>query len=191
MKRIVIAAALIATLGGCISIGPKAPKSLLTLTATETAAAGAARSTAAAEMLTIGTITVPAAIATTRIPVYAGATELAYVKDAAWNEAPSRLFARLLGETVSTRTGRIVIDARTTTIDPGTRLSGTLQRFGVDPARSEAVVTFDAFLLRGTAITTRRFEARVPVSAVEAREVGRALNRAANDVARQVAGWLR
>ena len=39
-------------------------------------------------------------------------------------------------------------------------------------------------------MSTRRFEARVPVAAPETAFVGPALNEAANDVAGQVADWL-
>lgn len=176
---------------GCISIGPKAPKSLLTLTAMTTVVAGAGQTARADDTIAVLTPIAPASIQTTRIPVYDGSSELTYVKDAEWNEPPVKLFQRLLSETVARTTGRLVVDQRLTSAAPGLRLSGQLLRFGVDPQAMQAVVTFEGTVTRGERIEQRRFEARAPIAAVEAREVGRALNQAANDAAAQVATWLK
>ena len=72
------------------------------------------------------------------------------------------------------------------------QLTGELRNFGVVASSSEAVVTFDAALKRSASanIEKRRFEARVPVSAVAAGPVGVALNQAANQVAVDVADWV-
>ena len=53
------------------------------------------------------------------------------------------------------------------------------------------IVQFDGALSTagGTRVETRRFEARVP-SADDATSVGVALNRAANQVALEAAGWI-
>ena len=191
MKRLFLLLPFVA-LSGCVSFGPKPAKVLLTLTPATTVVAGASRTAGAGEVITVLTPVTPAAIATTRIPVYDGASELAYVADAAWNEAPARLFQRLLAETVATKTGKIVLDFRQSTMDPGTRLSGQLQKFGVDPARMQAVVVYDGILSRaGGGIETRRFESRVPLTAIEGRAVGAALNQAANDTAAQIAEWMK
>lgn len=193
MKRatVLLSLALPIALGGCVSIGPKAPRSLLTLTAASAVAAGVGRTVTADDAISIQTPLAPASIQTTRIPVYDGSSELAYVKDAAWNEPPVRLFQRLLSDTVAQVTGRLVVDQRVTSAAPGLKLSGQLLRFGVDPQAMQAVVTFEGTITRGERIEQRRFETRVPIVAIEAREVGRALNQAANDAAAQVAGWLR
>lgn len=52
---------------------------------------------------------------------------------------------------------------------------------------------YDASLTRAgqSAIEKRRFEARVPVAAIEPTAAAEALGRAANDVAGQVADWVR
>ena len=190
--KVIAPLVVVALLGGCVSFGPKAPKLLLTLSATTTVVAGASRTAGPGETITVLTPVTPAAIATTRIPVYDGASELSYVKDAAWNEAPARLFQRLLSETVAQKTGKIVLDFRQSTLDPGTRLSGQLQRFGVDPATSEAVVVYDGILSRsGGGIETRRFEARAPLAVIEGRAAGAALNQAANTAAAQIAEWVK
>ena len=52
------------------------------------------------------------------------------------------------------------------------------------------MVRFDAVLQSGDSqVTTRRFEAVVPGVAAEPEAVGAALNRAANQVADEVAAW--
>ena len=72
------------------------------------------------------------------------------------------------------------------------RLSGELRNFGVDGSTSEAVVTFDAALIRttGEVVEKRRFEARVPIAAIEANAASQGINQAANQVAGQVADWV-
>lgn len=188
---VALAAGLCASLGGCVSIGPKAPKSLLTLTPAAALVVGPGRTASADNTIAVLTPVAPASIQTTRIPVYDGSSELAYVKDAAWNEPPVRLFQRLLSDTVAQATGRLVVDQRVTSAAPGLRLSGQLLRFGVEPQAMQAVVTFEGTITRGERIEQRRFETRVPIAAIESREVGRALNQAANEAAAQVAGWLK
>ena len=107
-------------------------------------------------------------------------------------EPPARQFARLLSDTVTARTGRVVMSGAQSLADPGARLAGELRMFGVDASAREAVVTYDAALVRdeGGALEKRRFEARVPVSAIETGPVGVALNQAANQVAGEVADWV-
>jgi cholesterol transport system auxiliary component len=104
---------------------------------------------------------------------------------------PANLFARLVSETVAATTGRVVLDPSQFTFDPGQRLTGTLQRFGLDAPRLEVVAVYDAVLARqGGGITTRRFEARIPVAAADAASVAPALNQAANQLATEVAAWV-
>ena len=178
-------------LGGCLSFGAEPPASLLTLTPTATAPAGTGGSSAAGTALVLSDFEAPAALDVTRVPVQASDTEIAYLKDAVWVEKPARLFRRLVGETIRTRSNRVVIDGD----DPGaladTRLTGTLRQFGYDARTSSVVVVFDAVRPgEGNAVTTRRFEAVVPGVLPEVGSVGPALNQAANDVAGQVADWV-
>ncbi len=179
-------------LAGCISFGASPPESLLTLTPEAAVAVGQSQTSATAPTITVAVPSVPQSLATARIPVQATPTSIAYVKDAAWAEPPARLFARLLSDTVSTRTGRVVLVPGQSTVDPGARLGGELRAFGVDAASNEAVATYDATLIRGdtVAVEKRRFEARVPVAAIDAASSGVALNQAANQVAAQVADWV-
>ena len=186
-----IAAAAALALSACLG-GGHVPDHLLTLTAAETRPVAQPRNAGPNEAVTVVVPTVPQALRTTRIPVYVSETVVQYIKDADWVENPGPLFGRLLGETIAARTGRVVLDPSQYSHDPGTRLSGQLLRFGLDPAAMQVVVTYDAAIARGSAggVTTNRFEARVPVAAATPDAVAPALNQAANQVADQVAAWL-
>lgn len=187
-------AALLATLAlsGCISFGAEPPPMLLSLTPATTLSPGTSRTAAAGTAITVLPPRVPAALANNRVPVMSGDTSIAYVKDAQWVDQPNRLFRALLSEVISAKTGRLVLDNRQFSFDPGTRISGQLLKFGVDAGTNEAVVTYDAARTTtgGEQLEERRFEARVPVSAIEAGAVAGALNTAANRVADEVAGWI-
>lgn len=185
-----VAAAL--SLGGCITFGAKPPPSLLTLESASSVPTGETRSSASAQTITIAVPAVSQALATTRVPVQSSNTSLAYVKDAIWVELPARLFARLTADTVAAKTGRVVLSTAQSFSDPGARLSGELRNFGVDAATSEAVVTFDAALIRtnGNVVEKRRFEVRVRVDTITAGPVARGINQAANQVAAEVADWV-
>jgi cholesterol transport system auxiliary component len=189
--RVYAAAACALALSACLG-GGHVPDHLLTLTAAETRPVAQPRNAGPNEAVTVTVPTVPQSLRTTRIPVYLSETTVQYLKDADWVENPGALFARLLGETIAARTGRVVLDPSQYSHDPGIRLTGQLQRFGLDPAAMQVVVTYDAAIARGTAggVTTNRFEARVPVAAATPEAVAPALNQAANQVADQVAAWL-
>ena len=175
---------------GCLSFGANPPPTLMRLTS-DAQPGTAARTAGAGEAITVVPPSVPAELMTPRVPVRTGATQVAYVKDAQWVEAPNILFARLLSATIAGRTGRVVLDPKQFTFDPGQRLTGTLQTFGLDADRMEAVLVFDAAVSRGKeAVETRRFEARVPVPALDAASAPAALNQAANQVAAEVAAWV-
>lgn len=190
--RIALAGMAALALSGCISFGAKPPKTLLTLVPVSTMPATTARQAGPGQTVTILYPTTPAAINVTRVPVYDSNGTISYVKDIAWNDTPSHLFQNLVSETVAARTGRVVVDGRQYTLDPGTRISGQLLKFGIDASTTQAVVVYDAIMARsgGAGIDTRRFEARAPVSTI-ATGSGSALNVAANDVAAQVAAWIK
>lgn len=190
--RIVLPVLALALLGGCSFLGGSTPPQLLTLSASTPLPANTQRTATAGNTLTVQVPTAAAAVAGTRVPVYDGGTAIAYVKDAVWVDAPARQLQRLLSETIAARSDRVVLDPRQSSVDPGARVSGSLARFGIDAVTNEAVVTFDAQLVRdaGT-VLTRRFEARASIAAVDALNAATGLNRAANDVAVQVADWVR
>jgi cholesterol transport system auxiliary component len=179
-------------LAGCLSFGGKPPKALLTLTPTTTLPVGSSQNSASAKTITITVPAVPQSLAVARIPVTTG-DQVAYVTDAQWVEAPQRLFARLMSDTIAAKTGRVVLSTAQSFSDPGARLSGELRNFGVDGSTREAVVTFDGALIRGSdtsKVEKKRFEARVAVSPIDYTTVGPALNQAANQVAAEVADWV-
>ena len=190
MKK--LATLLVLPLAGCISFGAKPPEALLTLTPAMQLPVGESQRSSASATITVAVPSVPQELASSRIPVHAGGTAIAYVKDAQWVERPSQLFQRVLADTITSRTGRLVLSSRQSQLDPGAYLMGEIRAFGVDADRSEAVVTYDAALIRGpeTMVEKRRFEARVPVTQVETTPVAAALNQAANQVAGQVADWV-
>jgi len=178
-------------LSGCLSLGGKVPESLLTLTSTATAPAGSGASGNAATAIAMSEFEAPAKLDVTRVPVQVTDSEIAYVKDAVWNEKPARLLRRLIAETIRARSDRLVIDGD----DPGalaaTRVSATLREFGYDARTGEVVLVLDAAKAgEGSSVTTRRFEARVPGVVAEAGPVGVALNEVANTVAGEVAAWV-
>lgn len=192
MNRIIPALVMGASLGGCVSFGGKAPASLLNLTSIARVAPNETRAAQAGDAIVINVPVVPQALATNRVLVMTGATDLAYVKDAVWVEPPAKLFQRLVSETVAAKTGRVVLDARQLALSPGTQVTGTLSVFGIDPDAGQAILVYDAAISadHGKSVRTRRFEARVPVGAVKPETVGRALNTAANKAAEEVAAWI-
>lgn len=179
-------------LSGCISFGAKPPPSLLTLDPATPAPVGKVETATPEHTMTVNVPVVPQELAVQRVPVQASDTSIAYVKDAQWVEPPAKLFARLLADTITAKTDWVVLGSEQSRVDPGTRLSGELRNFGIDAATHEAVVTYDAALLRSGAssVVKQRFEARVPVSEIAAGPAGIALNQAANQVAAEVAGWV-
>ena len=190
MRQTLLALGATLALSACFG-GPKPPPTLMRLSAEQARPAAATRTAAAGETLTVVVPTVPRELQTLRVPVHESEIAVAYLKKAQWVEMPAEQFARLVSETISATTGRVVLDPRQFTLDPGIRLTGTLQRFGLDATRMEAVAVYDAALARRDgAVATRRFEARVPVATADAASVSPALNQAANRVAAEVAAWV-
>jgi cholesterol transport system auxiliary component len=177
-------------LGACVSFGGKAPVSMLVLTADNVVAAGAARTAAVTDALVIQIPQVPRKLDNNRVPVQIDASSIAYLKDAFWADKPARLMQMLLVETVSAKSGNLVLNE----VDAGGKatryLSGSLLEFGIDATTNEAVVVYDMVkIIRGSATEKRRFEARRPVNAIAPAPAGAAINAAANDVASQIADW--
>jgi cholesterol transport system auxiliary component len=181
---------LLIMLGACVSFGGKAPVSMLVLTADNVVAAGAARTAVVTDALVIQIPQVPRKLDNNRVPVQIDASSIAYLKDAFWADKPARLMQMLLVETVSAKSGNLVLNE----VDAGGKatryLSGSLLEFGIDATTNEAVVVYDMVkIIRGSATEKRRFEARRPVNAIAPAPAGAALNAAANDVASQIADW--
>jgi cholesterol transport system auxiliary component len=181
-----------AALSACVSFGgTKAPPSLLILTPTAKVADGAAKSALQKDALIVLAPAVPRKLDINRIPVQIDNSSFAYVKQAYWADKPAKLMQSLLTETITAKTGRLILDETDAGGQAGSYLSGSLLEFGVDARSNEAVVIYDAvWQERGKAVAKRRFEARSPVGVIEAETVGVALNSAANDVAGEIADWL-
>ena len=191
LRSALLLATLSASLAACVSFGAKAPPSLLVLTATSSVQGGSAQSGATSDAFIVLLPEVPRKIDTNRVPVQIDGSSIAYLKDAVWADKPARLMQLLLMETISAKTGRLVLNE----VDAGGKaqqfLTGSLIEFGIDASSMEAVVVYDAVkLVRGQVVEKRRFEAREPVLEVAAAPAGAALNKAANDIAVQIAAWV-
>lgn len=178
-------------LGACVSFGGKAPPSMLVLTAANSVGNGATKSGASGDALIVLLPETPRKLDSNRVPVQIDDSSIAYIKDAVWADKPSRLVQLLLMETIAAKSGRLVLNETDAGGKAQQYLSGSLLEFGVDAAASEAIVVYDAVkLVRGQNVEKRRFEARRPITLVDAPSAGRALNEAANDVAAQISDWV-
>ncbi|MFC0685680.1 ABC-type transport auxiliary lipoprotein family protein [Novosphingobium clariflavum] len=179
-------------LPGCISLAAKPPEQLIRLTSEETAPAGAQVSSQLADAIVVADPEADRSLDVLRVPVKVDASGLSYLKDAVWTEKPTRQMRTLLAETLRARTGKLVVEGIGYEVSGKTLIGGRLLDMGYDAPTRSVVVRFDAIRTeRGGPITTRRFEARVADVKPEASKVGPALNQAANDVARQVADWVK
>lgn len=196
LLRICAVMALPLVLSACVSLGGggggKAPASLLTLTPAQSAPAGSMASATADQAIMVMEPETDAHLAVLRIPVQVDDANIAYLQGAVWAERPARLFRALLAETLRVKTGRLVVeDSQSAVPATGTRLSGNLIAMGYDARTGSVVVRYDAIRTgpKGE-VQTRRFESVVPGVAPLPASVGPALNKAANDVAAQVAEWM-
>lgn len=186
-----LAAALL--LSGCVSFGGDPPDRLLTLDAAHKVAAGTPRTAGAGRSLIVAEPEAAKMLDTVRVPVQTSPTSVAYVTKVQWADTPRHLFRRLLAETISATTDRIVLDPGQFSGDGGQRLAGELVAFGIDEASHSAIVTYDAMLLTpgGVAIARQRFTASTPVGGkIDSATVGAPLSNAANKVAGEVAAWV-
>jgi cholesterol transport system auxiliary component len=189
--RIYAAAVALALLGGCISLGGKAPKLLFGLTAEKAPAAGTLPGGRIGDALVVLDPQADRKLDVLRVAVQIDATKIAYLKDATWVERPARLMRHLLAETIRAKGQHLVLEASDDVIGTKQTLAGRLIDMGYDARSQSAVVRYDA--MRSNAqglIEARRFEAVVPGVSAQSSSVAAGLNRAANDVAAQVADWV-
>jgi cholesterol transport system auxiliary component len=178
-------------LAGCVSFGKDPPETLFNLTSSSVAAAGSGSSGTAAQAIAVMEPQASARLDVTRVPVQVDDASVAYLMNAQWVEKPSRLFTRLLEETIRAKGNRLVLDGGDSEFAAATKLSGQLLDLGYDARSGSVVVRYNAVLqLPGGQIRTRLFEASVPGIPASAPAVAPALNQAANDVASQVAEWV-
>ncbi len=192
---IALAAALSGALGGCsISSmlgGGKVPATLLTLTPEAADPGQMTRSASAAQAVTIAVPVIAKELRTTRVPAQVDANNVQYLANMQWVDTPDRLFQALVAETVRRTTNRVVLDSRQAALDPGLLVNGQLQQFGYDAQTGQVIVQYDGALSTegGAHIETRRFTVTLPADGTAA-TVGPALNRAANQVALDIAKWI-
>lgn len=187
-----IALSCLLLLGGCVRFGAKPPAELLSVASTTRIQPGTAIN-ADAGSLTVLEPDVAKAIDNLRVAVMTRNGSYAYVPKASWVDTPQNLFRAVLAETVSARNGTLVLDPGQYAAGSQRRLSGELVAFGIDAAAMQAVVTYDAALVSNgrDVLVKRRFTATAPVSQVSPRSAAPAIQAAANDVAVQVADWLK
>jgi cholesterol transport system auxiliary component len=194
LKSVFAAGALSLALSACAGLlggGAKAPPTLQTLTPEAPDPGAISRTANAGQAVTVAVPIVPKELRTVRVPVQVNPTDIQYVTGVQWVDTPDHLFQRLVAETIRRTTDRVVLDSALTTLDPGYLLSGQLQRFGYDAQTGQVIVEYDGALstMGGTRVDARRFVATVPADGTAA-TVGPALNRAANQVAADVAKWV-
>ena len=195
MLRFAVPLALAASVAGCslggLLGGGKPPTTLLTLTPEAADPGPHTRSANAGQSVSIAIPVAAKELRTVRVPVQVSPTQVQYVTNLQWIDTPDRLFKDLVAETVRRTTNRVVLDVNQAALDPGLLVNGKLQRFGYDAASGNVVVEYDGALSTagGSRVETRRFVATVPADGTAA-TVGPALNRAANQVAGEVASWI-
>ena len=183
--------ALMLALSGCLSLGGKPPPTLLTLTPAMPIPAGTVTSGDPRTAIMVMEPETDQRLAVVRVPVQIDDTNVAYIKGAAWVERPARLFRALLAETLRGKTNALVLEDTQAAASVGVRLSGRLIDLGYDARTSSVVVRYDAIRSGPSgAVVTKRFESIVPGVQAKPELIGPALNRAANDVAGQVAAWI-
>lgn len=191
--RLGAAAALALALGGCLGGlgGGKLPPTLFSLTAARSAAAGVEARGTSGNVLMVMEPETDRRLAVQRVPVQVSASEVAYLKEALWVERPARLFRSLLAETLRAESKGLVLEDDQSASPAAVRLGGRLVEMGYDAQRQSAVVRYDALRTGPNgAVATRRFESVVPGVSARPESVAPALNRAANEVAAQVAAWM-
>jgi cholesterol transport system auxiliary component len=194
LLRALVTTALAAALSGCMGSllgGGKAPTTLYTLTTDAPDPGAMTRTVNAGQAVTINTPLLSKELRSVRAPVQVTPTDVQYVANLQWIDTPDRLFQALLEETLRRTTNRVVLDPRQSALDPGLVVTGELGRFGYDSATGQAIVVYDASLSTagGTRTEARRFIASAPADGTAA-SVATALNRAANQVAGEVAQWI-
>lgn len=191
---VTMALLLVAGCGPLVQVGGSSapPAALLTLGATAPEAVPAGNAAVDPDTtISVETPAVAGALRTFRIPVMIDDTSIQYLAQGRWSEPPSRLFRRVVADTL-VYAGIPVIDSQSTGLTARQRLTGELTAFGVDTRESPIVrVRYEATLSGPAGVYQRRFERTEPLAIVNSDHAAVALNRAANAVAQDVAQWIR
>jgi len=185
---------LLAGCGPLVQVGGNTPPptALLTLSATAPEAVPAGLAVVDPDAtVSVETPDVTGALRTFRIPVTINDTGIQYLTEGRWSEPPSRLFRRVVADTL-VHAGIPVIDTQSTGLTARQRLTGELTAFGVDTRSSPIVrVRYDATLAGPGGVRQRRFERTEPLTTVNSEHAAVALNSATNAVATDIAHWIR
>lgn len=191
VARFAVLAAASLTLGACVSLGSKAPAQLISLSAESPAPVGAIGQGKLSDAVVILDPTTDRRLDVQRVAVQVDDVNVAYLKDAAWVERPARQFRQLLAEVIRAKGKRLVLEENDELIGAKLVLSSRLNDMGYDARSQSVIVRLDAVRQQadGTMIS-QRFESRISGIPPKNELIAPALNRAANDVARQVADWV-
>jgi cholesterol transport system auxiliary component len=177
------------SLSGLLGGGGKAPATLQTLTSEVPDPGPLVRSANAGQAVTVTTPVISTELRTLRVPVQVSPTSVQYVTGLQWVDTPDKLFQNLLEDTIRRTTNRVVLDSSQSGFDPGVTLHGQLERFGYDAQTGQVMVVYNGSMSTATGVQSRRFVATAPADGTGP-SVGPALNRAANQVALDVAKWI-
>ncbi|MBW8755639.1 MAG: membrane integrity-associated transporter subunit PqiC, partial [Sphingomonadales bacterium] len=150
-------------LAGCINLGGKVPKQLISLTPERTAPPGDLGNATLRDALIVLDPEADRRLDVQRVPVQINDATIAYLKDATWVERPARQFRRLLAETIRAKGKRLVVEAGDASEGGKVTLGGRLLDMGYDARSQSVTVRFDALRTdaAGNAVS-RRFEATIP-----------------------------
>lgn len=179
-------------LTACVSIGKggKGPETLITLTPAAAPQAGIGSTARPAETIVVLDPDTDRKLAIQRIAVQVDDSNIAYLKGAQWADRPARLFRTLLAEALRAQ-GKLALEGSDIPAPGATRLAGHLLDLGYDARTHAVVVRYEAVReTPGGEIASKRFEASIPTPPT-ATAVAPALNRVANEVAGQVAEWMK
>ena len=178
-------------LSGCLGLGGKAPKQLISLAPATTAQVGPTTSGSMTDAIVVVDLETDRSLDMLRVPVRVNPSTIAYLKDVAWVEKPTRQFRSLLAETLRAQSGRLVVEEGDFDLVGRTLVFGRLLAMGYDAPTQSVVVRVDMHKQeKGGVVVSRRFEAVVPGVEAKASPVSAALGQASNDVAAQVAAWV-
>jgi len=186
-----LAAITLLALSGCIGLGGKPPKQLISLSPATSAQVGPVTTGTMADAIVVLNPETDRSLDMLRVPVRVDAATIAYLKDVAWVEKPAHQFRSLLSETLRAKTGRLVVEDGDFDTIGRTLVSGRLLAMGYDAQSHSVVVRVEMQRQeKNGAVTSRRFEAVEANVDAKAAPVAQALGTAANDVAGQVADWV-
>ncbi|WP_423142039.1 ABC-type transport auxiliary lipoprotein family protein [Parablastomonas sp. CN1-191] len=189
--KMALPAAAALTLAGCLSLGGKPPPTLFSFTPAQAEPAGQTTSGTSQGAIVVLEPESDQRLSVNRVLVTVDESNVAYLKKAQWVARPARLFQNLVAETIRARSSRLVFTDAEASTSGAMRLAGRLLDAGYDAQSQSVIVRYDAIReSAGNQVSTRRFEAREPVAKPDPKLIGPALNRVANQVASDVAGWV-